>query len=96
MRSLSGEELDAALASGDRQWVECYRTQCPTCSACEALRVPVHAVRPSKSQRRVWKNQDIKVTVGPAVFLKSDWRYNRHKNGASKDRKLMTRQGYEG
>ena len=101
MRSLSGEELDAALASGDRRVGRMlYRTQCPTCSACEALRVPVHAFRPSKSQRRVWKkNQDIKVTVGPAVFSEERLElYNRHKleRGLSKDRKLMTRQGYEG
>ena len=62
MRSLSGDELDAALASGDRRVGRMlYRTQCPSCSACEPLRVVVGEFRPSKSQRRVWrKNQDIK------------------------------------
>jgi len=101
MRSLSGEELDASLSEGDRRVGRMlYRTQCPTCSACEPLRVVVSEFKPSKSQRRVWKkNQDIKVTVGPAVF--SDDRlqlYNRHKidRGLSVDGKVMTREGYEG
>jgi arginyl-tRNA--protein-N-Asp/Glu arginylyltransferase len=101
MRGLSGEELDAALASGDRRVGRMlYRTQCPTCSACEPLRVPVADFRPSKSQRRIWrKNQDIKVTVGPAVYSEDRLAlYNRHKleRGLSKDSKMMTRQGYEG
>ena len=34
MRSLSGEELEAALAEGDRRVGRMlYRTQCPSCSA---------------------------------------------------------------
>ena len=42
MRSLSGDELDAALASGDRRVGRMlYRTQCPSCIACEPLRVIV-------------------------------------------------------
>ena len=77
-----------------------YRTQCSTCSACEPLRVVVADFKPSKSQRRVWnKNQDIKVTVGPAVFSQSRLElYNRHKfdRGLSTDGKVMTREGYEG
>ena len=39
MRSLSGEELDACLSEGDRRVGRMlYRTQCPTCTACEPLR----------------------------------------------------------
>ena len=82
MRSLSGQELDAALSSGDRRVGRMlYRTQCPECSACEPLRVVVPEFKPSKSQRRVWsKNQDIKVTVGPAVYSEERLDlYNRHK-----------------
>ena len=101
MRSLSGEELDAALASGDRRVGRMlYRTQCPSCSACEPLRVLVGEFRPSKSQRRVWrKNQDIKVTVGPAIYSEERLSlYNRHKleRGLSLDGKTMTQEGYEG
>jgi arginyl-tRNA--protein-N-Asp/Glu arginylyltransferase len=101
MRSLTGEELDVALGEGDRRVGRMlYRTQCPSCSACEPLRMIVDEFQPSKSQRRVWrKNQDIKVTVGPAMY--SEERlvlYNRHKleRGLSKDGKEMTPQGYEG
>jgi len=101
MRSLSGEELDASLADGDRRVGRMlYRTQCGSCSACEPLRVITSEFRPSKSQRRVWrKNQDIKVTVGPAVFSADRLElYNRHKleRGLSLDGKVMTKEGYEG
>jgi len=101
MRGLSGEELDASLAQGDRRVGRMlYRTQCPTCSACEPLRVLVQDFKPSKSQRRVGrKNQDIKVTVGPAVFSEERLKlYNRHKveRGLSRDGKMMTQEGYEG
>jgi arginyl-tRNA--protein-N-Asp/Glu arginylyltransferase len=101
MRNLSGEELDAALADGDRRVGRMlYRTSCPSCTACEALRIPVDDFRPKKSQRRVWrKNQDIKVTVGSAKFSEERLElYNRHKQerGLSRDGKQMTQQGYEG
>lgn len=101
MRTLSGEELDAALATGDRRVGRMlYRTNCPACTACEPLRVRVQDFKPSKSQRRVWsKNQDIKVTVGPAVYSEERLElYNRHKleRGLSRDGKAMTPQGYEG
>jgi arginine-tRNA-protein transferase len=101
MRALSGEELDASLSAGDRRVGRMlYRTQCSSCTACEPLRVVLAEFKPSKSQRRVWnKNQDIKVTVGPAVFSQNRLElYNRHKfdRGLSTDGKVMTREGYEG
>ncbi len=101
MRGLSGEEFDEALASGDRRVGRMlYRTQCPACTACEPLRIQVGDFRPSKSQRRVWKkNQDIKVTVGPAIYSEERLSlYNRHKieRGLSVDGQAMTREGYEG
>ena len=45
------------------------------------------------------KNQDIKVTVGPAVYSEERLAlYNRHKleRGLSLDGKTMTQEGYEG
>lgn len=42
-----------------------FRPECPACSMCESLRVPVDRFRPSASQRRVWnRNQDLAVRVG--------------------------------
>ncbi|MBF0255302.1 MAG: arginyltransferase [Gammaproteobacteria bacterium] len=31
-----------------------YRPQCPNCSACQSLRLPVAQWRPRRSQRRIW------------------------------------------
>jgi len=101
LRGLSGQELDAALAQGDRRVGRMlYRTGCPACNACQPLRVLVDDFRPSKSQRRVWrKNGDLKVTVGAASFTEEKLElYNRHKleRDLSKDGQPMTRRGYEG
>lgn len=44
--------------SGD----QIYRPQCPSCQACQSIRIPVDMFTPSKSQSRVMrKNQDIRV-----------------------------------
>jgi arginyl-tRNA--protein-N-Asp/Glu arginylyltransferase len=101
LRTLSGEELDAALASGDRRVGRMlYRTSCPTCVECEPVRVDLNRFRPTKSQRRAWRrNQDIEVTVGPAAFSQEKLElYNRHKleRALSKTGAPMTRRGYEG
>lgn len=46
-----------------------YVPACKTCAACISLRIPVDGFRPNKNQRQIWKrNQDIEVTVGPAIF----------------------------
>ncbi len=43
-----------------------FRHECPSCTRCQSLRVPVGTFRPSTSQRRVWrKNVDtVDVRVG--------------------------------
>ena len=42
-----------------------FRNDCPACSMCRSLRVPVDTFRPSASQRRVWTNSvdDVEVTI---------------------------------
>jgi arginine-tRNA-protein transferase len=47
-----------------------FRPQCPRCTACRSLRVPVDQFVPNRSQRRAWKAnaEDVRLTIGdPAV-----------------------------
>jgi len=82
-RRLRKEELDAALAEGDRrQGVFLYRPSCPACSACEAIRIDVDAFTLSPSLRRVLAAGDrqLSVRIGPAVADEERARlYARHK-----------------
>jgi arginyl-tRNA--protein-N-Asp/Glu arginylyltransferase len=101
LRPLNAEELDRSLALGERRVGRMlYRPTCPTCRACEPLRVPVREFQPTKSQRRVLrKNEDLRVEIGPATFSEERLHlYNRHKQerGLGRDERLMTRRGYEG
>ena len=69
-RKLRRDELDTALAEGDRrQGVFLYRPSCPTCSACEAIRIDIEAFTPTASLRRIIAKGDARLTVrvGPAV-----------------------------
>lgn len=100
-RPTSGNEFDESLAAGDRRVGRMlYRTACPTCTACEPIRIPVRDFKPSKSQRRVIKkNRDVVVETGPATFSEEKLAlYNRHKRerGLARDERTMTRRGYEG
>src|SRR6516165_324888 len=44
-----------------------FRPQCPTCQACQTLRVNVERFQPNRSQRRAWKvnHNVVEVRVGP-------------------------------
>jgi leucyl-tRNA---protein transferase len=43
-----------------------FRPQCPACSKCRGIRIPLNSFRSTKSQRKALKrNQHIEVTVGP-------------------------------
>jgi leucyl-tRNA---protein transferase len=44
-----------------------FRPECPFCSRCLSLRVPVHAFRPSTSQRRAWRANcdELEIRIGP-------------------------------
>lgn len=56
---------DVLIAAGFRRSGEqIYRPHCPTCAACQSIRIPVQDFRPSSSQKRVKsKNKDIRVEV---------------------------------
>ena len=59
-RKLRRDELDSALAEGDRrQGVFLYRPSCPTCSACEAIRIDIASFTATPSLRRILAKGDI-------------------------------------
>lgn len=81
---VTGDAFDHALAHGERRSGRMmYHTQCPACSACEPLRIPIARFQPSRSQRRVWARNEgeVRVEVGPPELTpeRVDL-YNRHKH----------------
>ncbi len=69
LAALTPEEADARFANAERRVGEAlYRTACPTCRACQGIRVPVAAFVPTRSQRRVLKRwpAEGRIEVGPA------------------------------
>lgn len=101
LERLTGPELDLALDQGDRRVGRMlYRTTCPSCQACQPLRIPVATFTPSRSQRRVQRrNEDLRVEIGPATFsVEKLALYNRHKfeRGLARRELPMDRRGYEG
>jgi len=97
---LDGLQADLSFHNGDRRVGRMlYDTQCPSCVACEAIRIPVNDFSPSKSQRRILrKNEDLRVEMAPTVCTpqKLDL-YNRHKmlRGLNKRETAMRKSGYD-
>lgn len=99
---LSLADADRRFANAERRVGTClYRTACPTCSACEGLRIPVDTFKPSKSQRRVankWRKHG-RVELGPVAFDDAKLElFNRHKmeRGLTDDEEGMDPLGYIG
>ena len=68
LRRLQPAELAQRLAAGDRrQGLLLYAPTCPTCTACEAIRVDVNDFQPSATQRRVFRRGEatLQTEVGP-------------------------------
>jgi arginine-tRNA-protein transferase len=64
IETLAPEEFDRQLAAGARRWGRfLYRPQCPTCVACEPLRIDVGRFRPDRSQRRTWRRGAAELTT---------------------------------
>ena len=60
--------LDQVLAAGYRRSGSFfYRTQCPSCAACEPVRIAVEQFAPSRSQKRTLKkgNSELEVRIAP-------------------------------
>src|SRR6476469_9819342 len=61
---LTPSQFDACLAKGDRRTgTFLYRTQCPTCHACEPIRIAVDQFEPRTTQRRTKRRGDLLLTV---------------------------------
>ena len=64
LRPLSGRELDERLAAGFRRLGDLvYRAQCPSCQACEPIRILAREFRPNRSQRRTWRRGQATFTI---------------------------------
>lgn len=100
MRRLTLEETDERLHNAERRVGTClYHTACPTCQACEGIRIPVARFSPSKSQRRVarrWEGRG-RVEIGPVTLTDEKLAlFNRHKRerGLASPDEEMTPLGY--
>jgi len=47
-----------------------FRPDCPSCSMCQSLRIPVEGFQPTRSQRRVWKKNHgvVRLRIGTPTF----------------------------
>ncbi|MCX4247236.1 arginyltransferase [Paraliomyxa miuraensis] len=85
IRRLQRSELEQRLGAGDRrQGLMLYRTACPSCLACEPIRIDVQRFRPGRTQRRIERRGDreIEFEVGPLEpTLEKVALYNKHKRG---------------
>jgi arginine-tRNA-protein transferase len=97
---LNGGQLDLRLARGERrQGRLVYRTRCPACNACEAIRIPAREYLPSKTERRIWKRGQRLIEAEVGAIESDEHRaalYNRHKQlrGLSHDGGPITAAGY--
>lgn len=86
-RPLTASEFSERLHAGDRrQGLVLYRPNCPSCVACEAIRLDVEHFEANKTQRRVHRRgrRLLEVELGPPQ-LSADRvaLYNKHKIGRS-------------
>jgi len=101
MRRLKPGEFGARLAAGDRrQGLLLYRPDCPSCTACEPIRLDAHAFEPSRTQRRILARGDatLRTLIGrPGMTPDKVALYNRHKleRGLLTGDGLIDSEGYE-
>lgn len=71
---LESEEYLRRMQEGWRRFgFMMFRPQCPSCQACQSLRVPTATFQPNRSQRRAWRRNecDVRLTIGkPSVDRK--------------------------
>ncbi len=99
-RALSPSEFSMRLAAGDRrQGILLYRTQCPSCRACEPIRLDVETLKIRKTQRRIYRRglRNFDVELGPPTCTPEKVAlYNRHKHlrGLTSDNHDIDEQSY--
>lgn len=85
LRAFTHEEFNERLEAGDRrQGNMIYRTACPSCRACQPVRVDTMRFVPNRSQRRVYRKaaDELRVEIGePKVDTRRVQLYNLHKQG---------------
>lgn len=69
LEDLDGERYERLLTLGYRRSGRViYRPRCRGCQECRSLRVPIADFVPTRSMRRVWRqNNDVRVEMGEAV-----------------------------
>lgn len=81
---LSRAQLEQRLGHGERrQGRLVYRTACPSCRACEAIRIPVREFTLGRTQRRVVRRgrRVIDTEIGPVeTDERRAYLYNKHKH----------------
>ena len=89
LRRLTPAEFDTRMAAGDRRAGSLlYNQACPSCAACQAVRVDVRAFAPSRSQGRAKAKADEAVTVQLGPIIVDDVRvslYRAHEQGRGLD-----------
>lgn len=82
-RPLDAKELGLRLQGGDRrQGFVLYRPNCPLCHACEPIRLSARVYEPTRSQKRVKRSADERLTMyigPPTVDGRRVQIYNAHK-----------------
>jgi arginine-tRNA-protein transferase len=85
IRPLTASELETRLTTGDRrQGLLLYRTACPTCRACEPIRIDATEFIANRTQKRTFARgeRQIESELGPLEATPEKVAlYNRHKGG---------------
>jgi len=85
VRGLQRHEFETRLEVGDRrQGLLLYRTACPSCRACEPIRIDVEAFAAGRTQRRVFRQgeRELRTEIGRLEpTLEKVALYNKHKLG---------------
>jgi arginine-tRNA-protein transferase len=85
LERLTPEQFDERLAEGDRRsGLYLYRTQCPTCRACQPIRLDLEKFHPDATQRRMQRRGDALLTVEitrPIVDREHVRLFNLHRDG---------------